>query len=114
MVAHLYPLDQFFMDLLMEPEKVMQLFDRLDNLSISFNQQQHKLIGSALASPGHGFASSTQWQGLGMSDDNAIMISPDQYLEMAAPSVEKICTPMGGPVFHSCGDWSCWWMPCLK
>jgi hypothetical protein len=61
-----------------------------------------------LASPGHGFASSTKWHGLGMSDDNAIMISPDQYLEMAAPSVEKICTPLGGPVFHSCGDWSGW------
>lgn len=108
MIGHLYPLDQFFMDMLMEPEKVMQLFDRLADLSIDFNTEQLKLIGSALASPGHGFASSTKWSGLGMSDDNAIMISPDQYLEMAAPSVEKICTPLGGPVFHSCGDWSGW------
>jgi hypothetical protein len=114
MVGHLYPLDQFFMDLLMEPEKAMQLFEILSDLSIRFNQEQIKLIGSALASPGHGFASSTQWQGLGMSDDNAIMISPDQYLEMAAPSVEKICTPMGGPVFHSCGDWSGWVDAVLK
>jgi hypothetical protein len=108
MIGHLYPLDQFFMDMLMEPEKVMQLFDRLADLSIRFNQEQIKLIGNALASPGHGFASSTKWQGLGMSDDNAIMISPNQYLEMSAPSVEKICAPLGGPVFHSCGDWSGW------
>ena len=108
MISHLYPLDQFFMDLMLEPEKVMRLFDRLADLSIRFNQEQIKLIGSSLASPGHGFASSTRWQGLGMSDDNAIMVSPDQYLEMAAPSVEKICTPLGGPVFHSCGDWSGW------
>jgi len=105
-IGHLYPLDQFFMDTMIEPEKVMTLFDILADLSIRFNQEQVKLIGNALASPGHGFASSTQWKGLGMSDDNAIMISPDQYLEMAAPSVEKICTPLGGPVFHSCGDWS--------
>jgi uroporphyrinogen-III decarboxylase len=108
MIGHLYPLDQFFMDLLIEPDKVARLFDILAGLSIRFNQEQIKLIGSALASPGHGFASSTQWTGLGMSDDNAIMISPDQYLELAAPYVEKICTPLGGPVFHSCGDWANW------
>lgn len=108
MVGHLYPLDQFFLDTIMEPEKVIQFFDRLADLSIQFNNEQLKLIGSALASPGHGFASSTAWKGLGMSDDNAIMISPEQYIELAAPSVEKICTPLGGPVFHSCGDWSNW------
>ena len=108
MIGHLVPLDQFFMDMLMEPEKVMKLFEILSDLSIRFNQEQKNLIGSALALPGHGFASSTQWSGLGMSDDNAIMISPEQYLEMAAPSVEKICAPFGGPVFHSCGDWSGW------
>ena len=114
MIGHLYPLDQFFMDTMMEPDKVMELFNRLANLSIQFNQEQTKLIGSALASPGHGFASSTQWTGLGMSDDNAIMIAPEQYLEMAAPSVEKICKPLGGPVFHSCGDWGNWVEAVLK
>jgi len=114
MVGHLVPLDQFFMDILMEPEKVLQLFQIFSDLSIRFNQEQKKLIGSALALPGHGFASSTQWTGLGMSDDNAIMISPEQYLEMAAPSVEKICMPLGGPVFHSCGDWSGWVDSVLK
>lgn len=108
MVGHLLPLDQFFMDILMEPEKVMHLFEVLSDLSIRFNQEQKNLIGSALASPGHGFASSTQWRGLGMSDDNAIMISPEQYLEIAAPYVAKICAELGGPVFHSCGDWSGW------
>lgn len=108
MVGHLYPLDQFFMDLLMEPENVQLLFDRLAGLLIRFNEKQVQLIGSSLASPGHGFASSVTWTGLGMSDDNAIMIDPEQYLEMAVPSVEKICQPLGGPVFHSCGDWSGW------
>jgi len=58
--------------------------------------------------PGHGFASSTQWSGLGMSDDNAIMISPEQYLEIANPSAVKICSFFGGYGFHSCGDWSGW------
>ena len=108
MIGHLVPLDQFFVDMLMEPEKVTALFNILANLSIRFNQEQQKLIGEALALPGHGFASSTKWSGLGMSDDNAIMISPEHYQEFAVPVVEKICSSMGGPVFHSCGDWSGW------
>jgi uroporphyrinogen-III decarboxylase len=114
MVGHLFPLDQFFMNMLIEPEKVAQLFEILAGLSIRFNQEQVKLIGNALALPGHGFASSTQWKGLGMSDDNAIMISPELYAEFAAPFAEKICTPLGGPVFHSCGDWSGWIDAVLK
>jgi len=108
MVGHLLPLDQFFIDLLMEPEKVRQFFEILTGLLIRFNQKQRNLIGNALTFPGHGFASSTQWSGLGVSDDNAIMISPEQYLELAAPYVSKICAPLGGTVFHSCGDWSGW------
>lgn len=114
MIGHLVPLDQFLVDMLLEPEKVATLFNILADLSIRFNQEQQKLIGDALALPGHGFASSSKWRGLGMSDDNAIMISPEQYLEFAAPAVEKICNPMGGPVFHSCGDWSGWIDAVLK
>jgi len=113
-IGHLYPLDQFFMDLLLEPEKVQRLFDRLAGLLMRFNEKQVQLIGSALASPGHGFASSVKWSGLGMSDDNAIMIAPEQYLELAASVVEKIGQPLGGPVFHSCGDWSGWVDAVLK
>ena len=108
MIGHLLPLDQFFISFLSEPDKVVQLFDVLADLSIQFNKEQANRIGNALAYPGHGFASSMQWRGLGMSDDNALMISPGQYLELAAPSVEKICKPFGGPVFHSCGNWPAW------
>ena len=114
MVGHLLPLDEFFIQFIIEPQKVATLLDRIAELSIAFNKKQQQLIGDALALPGHGFASSSQWQGLGMSDDNAIMISPDQYLELAAPTVEKICAPYGGPVFHSCGNWSPWIDAVLK
>jgi len=108
MAGHLLPLDLFFMSFLTEPEKVLKLFDILVNLSLSFNKEQVKITGNALVCPGHGFASSTCWKGLGMSDDNALMISPEQYLQLAAPSVEAICKPMGGPAFHSCGNWAPW------
>ncbi len=114
MVGHLLPLDEFFIQFIIEPQKVVALLDRVADLSIAFNKKQEQLIGNSLALPGHGFASSTAWEGLGMSDDNAIMISPEQYLELAVPSVEKICAPYGGPVFHSCGNWSTWIDAVLK
>jgi len=58
MVGHLLPLDQFFFDLMMEPEMVVKFFDILAGLSIRFNQEQQQLIGDSLVYPGHGFASS--------------------------------------------------------
>ena len=106
--GYLLPLDRFFIDFVMKPEKVLKLFDIIADLSIAFNNEQLKRIDNALVLPGHGFASSTQWSGLGMSDDNAIMISPEQYLEIANPSAVKICSFFGGYGFHSCGDWSGW------
>jgi hypothetical protein len=108
MIGHLLPLDIFFCEILVEPLKVKKLFDIIAELSISFNREQQKIIGDALVLPGHGFASSKCWNGLGVSDDNAIMLSPEQYKELAVPSIEKICQSYGGPAFHSCGDWSDW------
>ena len=40
-----------------------------------------------------------------MSDDNAIMLQPDDYLDLFRPSDEKIGAAFGGTVFHSCGNW---------
>ncbi len=114
MAGHLLPLDQFFMEMLINPARILQLFDILADLSLRFNREQTKLIGPALVLPGHGFASSRKWKGLGLSDDNALMISPDQYTELAVPSVGKICDPFGGPAFHACGDWSGWIGAVLK
>ncbi len=113
-VTHLLPMDSFLLETIMQPDKVLQLLDRLTDLSIEFNEKQKELIGDALAFPGHGFASSTKWRGLGMSDDNAIMMSPDQYTQLAASSFEKVCRPLGGSVFHSCGNWAPWIDSVLK
>jgi uroporphyrinogen decarboxylase-like protein len=108
MISHLLPMDDFLLQTILAPDSVLKFLDILADLSIDFNKEQYKLIGDALASPGHGFASSRVWKGLGMSDDNALMISPEDYLRLASPSVLKICNEMRGPVFHSCGDWEQW------
>ncbi len=96
----------FLTSMILDPEKVLKFLDVLAELEIDFYREQKKLIGNALVRPGHGFASSTAFQGFGMSDDNVVMIDEDTYLNLAAPSFIKLGNAFGGPVFHSCGNYS--------
>jgi hypothetical protein len=59
-----------------------------------------------LVKPGHGYASSRVFEGFGMSDDNVVMIDEESYLNYVAPSFEKLGKAFGGPVHHSCGNFS--------
>lgn len=96
----------FFLSMIMEPEKVIQFLDLLANLMIDFFKEQEKLIGSKRVKPGHGFASSSIFEGIGMSDDNLIMVDVDSYLNNIRPSFEKVGKAFGGPVLHSCGNYA--------
>ena len=87
---------------------VSALIDRVAELLIEFNRRQVELIGDALALPGHGFASSRVFRGLGMSDDSSCMISPPQFTQFCAEANARIGRPFGGTCFHSCGNWSKW------
>jgi len=114
MIGHILPIDDFLLQTISAPDNVLKFLEILADLSIEFNKAQYKLIGDSLASPGHGFASSRVWNGLGMSDDNALMISPDAYSRLASPSGIRICNEMGGSAFHSCGDWEQWMIAVLR
>jgi hypothetical protein len=41
-----------------------------------------------------------------MSDDNMVMVDEESYLNYVAPSFEKLGKAFGGPVHHSCGNFS--------
>ena len=96
----------FLISMITEPEKVLQFLDILAELEIEFYKEQEKLIGDCLAKPGHGFASSRVFEGFGMSDDNVVMVDEDTYLNMVTPSFTKLGNAFGGPVHHSCGNFS--------
>lgn len=95
-----------FMGLYDCPDLVAELLDRITGLTAEFTHEQIKRIGEALVWPGHGFASSRMLDGLGMSDDNSMMLSADQYQQFAVPAMVKAAADFAGPVFHSCGNWS--------
>lgn len=98
--------NQFYMDFYLDADAMLKAMDRTADLLIDFTREQQKLIGDALVKPGHGFASSRNFSGLGMSDDTVTMLSPDLYMEMAVPAMKKAGDAFGGTVFHSCGTWS--------
>ena len=64
------------------------------------------MIGDSLVYPGHGFASSTVFKGLGMSDDVMLMLSEDQFIDFESEVLSRAGESFGGVAFHSCGNWS--------
>ena len=98
--------NQFYLDFYLDPDSMTVAMERTADLLADFTEQQRRLIGSALVKPGHGFASSRSFDGLGMSDDTVTMLSPDIYFPTAVPAMQRAAERFGGPVFHSCGNWS--------
>jgi hypothetical protein len=99
-------MSSFFTEMLDNPQAIKTLLNRLAILLVEFTHEQIKRIGDALVWPGHGYSSCRCFKGLGMSDDNALMISGRQYLALAASAVEYAGKLFGGSAFHSCGNWS--------
>ncbi len=99
-------INNYLMSFYDDPEGMEKLFDIMVDLSVDFTKKQVELIGEALVWPGHGFASSRYFTGLGMSGDVIMMLSPDQFAEFEAPAMTKAGAPFGGAVFHSCGNFS--------
>ena len=64
------------------------------------------MIGPNLVLPGHGFSSSRAFTGLGFSDDNSVMLSPEDHRSLCGPSMTRMGEGHGGFAFHSCGNWS--------
>jgi hypothetical protein len=96
----------FLISTVLDPGKVEKFLDVLAELETDYYKAQEKLIGDCLVKPGHGFASSRVFEGFGMSDDNLVMIDENSYLDLVAPSFEKLGRAFGGPVHHSCGNFS--------
>lgn len=105
MLSYLLPITDLFMEIYDDPDSVKEAAELTSDLLIQFLKKQQDLIKDALARPGHGFASSRAFKGVGMSDDNSIMLKSDDYIDLFQPSDEKIGEAFAGTVYHSCGVW---------
>lgn len=106
MLSYLLPITDMFLEIYDEPDDVKKAADLTAELLISFLKKQQNLLGDCLARPGHGFASSRAFTGVGMSDDNSIMIQAEDYEDLFMEADEKIGDHFGGMVYHSCGNWA--------
>jgi hypothetical protein len=104
--CHVMGIGNILMDMIQNPDGVRALLRHISSLLVAFTHVQADRLGKALVSPGHGFVSARCFEGLGMSDDYMLMMSPEMYRDLAVESVERAGAPFGGPAFHSCGDWS--------
>ncbi len=104
--GYLLEINSLFLEMVDDPEAYQKLLGILSDLLIDFSKRQAFMIGNALVSPGHGFASSRSFAGIGLSDDTMLMVSDDMYEENEIPFREKIGAEFGGTVFHSCGNWA--------
>jgi hypothetical protein len=96
----------FYMDMIDNPEGIKKLLDRVAALELTFYRKQAGMIGRNLVFPGHGFSSCRVFTGLGFSDDNSIMLSPEDHRDICGASMVRMGEEYGGFAFHSCGNWS--------
>lgn len=106
--CNLVDVNRLMLECLTDPESVTGLLDRLAGLIVEFARRQLALVGDLAVWPGHSFASSPEFCGLGLSDDNILMVSPETYGHLAVPAFVRAGEPFGGPVFHCCGNWADW------
>lgn len=105
-ISNIVDSNRFYLDFYDNPQAARIALDRTAQLLVDFSREQKEIIGDALASPGHGFASSREFTGLGMSDDTVTMMPDDIYFGQCVPAMVKAGNEFGGTVFHSCGNWS--------
>ncbi len=96
----------FMYEIFDHPDDLEELISAVAEMEKEFLDEQLKLIGDALAKPGHGFASCRSFEGIGFSDDNILMFGDDDYSRYGISSMVPVSASFKGPVFHSCGDWS--------
>ena len=103
----------FFTAMIEKADWVRDVLSAVTEVVIRFTRQQSDLIGDRLARPGHGFASSRAGQGIGLSTDNLVMISPRMYEKFCVADNIAIGSAFDGVAIHSCGDYARW-LPALK
>ena len=94
-----------FLEMADDPDGYGDFLALLTDKMLAFYDIQKRMIGDSLARPGHGFASSRRLSGIGLSDDNSVMISPGFFREYETEHRRRMGEAFGGVAFHSCGNW---------
>ncbi len=101
----LWESSDFFISMFEAPEVVHGLLEKVTQSIIDFSKKQIELLGDTWSRPGHIMASAKGATGIAISDDNIVMLSPQDYLDFAIKYNNKISDEFGGIAIHSCGNY---------
>ncbi|MDR0655489.1 MAG: uroporphyrinogen decarboxylase family protein [Treponema sp.] len=93
----------FIEALLIHPEEVHTLMEKVTRATISYIKEQFRRIKN-LYSVGHELWGLPKELGVRISDDTAALLSPKLYREFGVKYNAMIAEEFGGIVVHSCGD----------
>jgi uroporphyrinogen-III decarboxylase len=79
------------------------LLGMITDAFIEFYSRQYEKLKNP-AYPVHSFHLVDSNDGISISDDEAILLSPELYKEFGVPYLNKISEAFGGLYYHSCGD----------
>jgi hypothetical protein len=100
----LWETSSFFTSMHTDPQVVHALLDRITVLIEEFSRVQIEHMGTTWSRPGHIMVSATGGPGFSVSDDNIVMVGPDDYASVAVPYNERLARTFGGLAVHSCGN----------
>jgi uroporphyrinogen-III decarboxylase len=83
--------------------EVHYLLDLVTEAFIEFYSMQYEYLQNP-AYPVHSFPLVSPGDGISISDDEALLLSPDLYREFGLPYLNRISEAFGGIYYHCCGD----------
>jgi Uroporphyrinogen-III decarboxylase len=99
----LWKTDEFFVACYTNPKEVHYIMNLLTEQFMEYYDAQLKIIDNP-AFPGHSFPLGQTGLGISISDDNAVMLSPELYEEFCLPYYSKIAEHYNGLYLHCCGN----------
>lgn len=96
--------DDFLVSCYTNKKEVHYLLNLITESFIEFYSKQHELIKND-AYPVHAFPLVNSNDGIAVSDDSVVLMTPELFREFGIPYLEKISEAFGGIYYHSCGDW---------
>ncbi|RKY02991.1 MAG: hypothetical protein DRP54_00630 [Spirochaetes bacterium] len=88
---------------IMAKKEVMHLMKLVTEAFIEFYSIQYETLKNP-AYPVHSFPLVGSNDGISISDDEAVLLSPSLYEELVLPYLNRISSAFGGIYYHCCGD----------
>jgi uroporphyrinogen-III decarboxylase len=93
----------FLQSCLLHKKEVHHLLNIITDAFIEFYTMQYECLRNP-AYPVHSFQLVNSNDGISISDDEAVLLSPELFEEFGVPYLSRIADSFGGLYYHCCGD----------